>query len=133
MLLQQRNIFLTCLIFCIILHFFPSYFGMQPVENSNIRKLVLNHCQMKCQQKVSAALTSNPALPAQHPADTVGMLPPGAMGVQAAASLAFLLRHWEDCCSQGPECPTFSEEGKICHERLSVAVFPKGHECWECT
>lgn len=71
LLAQQRNISATRLIFCIILPSLSSYIWMQPVENNNIRKLALNHCQMKCQQKVYASLTSNRTPPAQHPADNI--------------------------------------------------------------
>lgn len=71
MLAQQGNISAICLIFCIFLPSFSSYIWIQPVKNSNIRKLALNRCQIKCQQKVYASLTSNRTLPAQHPADII--------------------------------------------------------------
>lgn len=63
---------------------------MQPVENSNIRKLVLNHCQIKCQQKVYASRPIVHCLLSIR-LTLLGMLPQTAMGVRAASPLAFLL------------------------------------------
>lgn len=86
MLAHQRNISVSCLIFCI---FFSSYIWIQPVENSNIRKLALNRCQTKCQEKVHASLTSNGALPAQHPADTIWDAATGSSGSSGCFLVCF--------------------------------------------
>lgn len=129
MLAQQRNISVSCLIFCI---FFSSYIRIQPVENSNIRKLALNRCQAKCQQKVHASLTSNGTLPAQHPADTIWDDATGSNGSSGcflvcspSYSLGWLL-------FLSPWVPHVLWRRETLPLDTQHDQFPKEDWCWEC-
>lgn len=138
MLLQQRNSSVTCLVFCIFLPSFSSYIRTQTVGNSSVRKLALNHCQTKCQQKVYASLMSIRTLPAQHPADIIWDAATDGNG--SSVRLVLRVRSYSLGLLLCPSPlmflvtarPAFSEGGKVCHQRSSVPTFPKGDGCWEC-